>query len=79
MNFRAEFFNDDDDVRTQTGTPGNEMWEITITPEFRINNNMVVRFEYRHDESNQPVFEDETGALTNDTQDTVAFNALVYF
>ncbi len=77
MNFRAEFFNDDDDVRTQTGTPGNDMWEITITPEFRISNNMVVRFEYRHDDSNQPVFVD--GAGLSDSQDTVALNALVYF
>jgi len=78
MNFRAEIFKDYDGVRTlTTATPGHDLWEITITPEFRINKNMVVRAEYRHDESNKPVFGD--GAGFSDTQDTVAFNALVYF
>ena len=75
MNFRTEFFNDDDGVRT--GFVGNDMWEITITPEFRINENMVVRAEYRHDDSNQLVFDD--GAGLSDSQDTVAINALIYF
>ena len=75
MNFRAEFFNDDDGVRT--GFVDHDMWEITITPEIRINNNMVVRAEYRHDDSNQPVFDDGAGA--SDSQDTIALNALIYF
>jgi predicted porin len=75
MNFRAEFFNDNDGVRT--GTIGQDLWEITITPEFRINNNMVVRVEYRHDDSNRLTFDD--GAGVSDSQDTIALNALVYF
>ena len=39
---------------------------------------MVVRTEYRHDDSDATPFTNDNGVGT-DTQDTVAFNALFYF
>ena len=80
MNVRGAHFNDDDGFRLGTipGAVGNKYWEITLTPEFRINENMVVRFEYRHDQSNHGVFENSSGTGTSH-QDTFAMNALVHF
>ena len=77
MNVRGEFFNDHSDVRIGAGLTGHELWEFTLTPEFKVRDNMIVRFEYRHDKSNRMVFSD--GAGVSDSQDTVAVNALVYF
>ncbi|MCH7650031.1 MAG: porin [Nitrospinae bacterium] len=77
MNVRGEYLNDSDGWAT--GMISTNLWEFTLTPEFRIHDNFVLRVEYRHDEASTPVFEDESGNFTNDTQDTVAFNALVYF
>jgi hypothetical protein len=84
INLRAEFFDDMDGVRATaaSGVPensGQELWEFTITPEIKINQNMVVRFEYRHDESDQLVFGGENTGDVSGTQDTIAVNALVYF
>ncbi|MDH5762883.1 MAG: porin [Nitrospinota bacterium] len=76
MNVRSAHFSDEDGFRM--GAINNKMWEITVTPEFRINENMIVRFEYRHDGSNENVFEDNNG-LGTDSQDTVAMNALIHF
>ncbi|MDH5789854.1 MAG: porin [Nitrospinota bacterium] len=76
MNLRSAYFNDADGFRM--GAMNNKLWEVTVTPEFRINENMVVRLEYRHDESNIAVFEDENGAGTGH-QDTFAMNALIHF
>lgn len=84
INFRGEFFNDLDGTRaasaaTLAAGQGQQLWEITVTPEIRINQNMVVRVEYRHDESSQNAFYDSGAGQTQDTQDTVALNALFYF
>ena len=76
MNVRGAHFNDDDGFRL--GVVGNKLWEFTLTPEFRIAENLVVRFEYRHDESNMGVFENSRGTSTGH-QDTVAMNALIHF
>ena len=76
LNFRGAHFIDIDGFRL--GAVNNRLWEMTITPEFRIADNMVVRFEYRHDESNLGVFENSRGTGTGH-QDTVAFNTLIYF
>ncbi len=76
MNIRGAHFNDDDGFRL--GAVGNKLWEVTLTPEFRIAQNMVVRFEYRHDQSNLGVFENSRGAGTSH-QDTFAMNALIHF
>ena len=78
MNVRAEVFKDPDGVRTGTEPIGGlNLWEFTLTPEFKIRDNMVVRFEFRHDSANKDVFDKKAGL--SDTQNTVAVNALIYF
>ena len=84
INLRGEFFNDEDGTRASSASTlatgqGQELWEITVTPEVRINQNMVVRMEYRHDESNRNAFFDRGAGKTQDTQDTIALNGLFYF
>ena len=76
MNTRFEYLNDSDGFAT--GAVGTNLWEITLTPEFRIHKNMVLRLEYRHDDASTPAFENKSG-LGKSSQDTVAFNALVFF
>jgi hypothetical protein len=77
LNFRGQIFDDDDGFRGGISTP-QTLKSFTITPEVRVNNNMVVRAEYRHDDSNANPFTNDNG-VGRDTQDTVAFNALFYF
>jgi hypothetical protein len=77
LNFRGQTFHDEDGGRIGTGVR-QRLWAMSLTPEVRINNNMVVRAEYRHDESDITSFTNEDGAGQY-TQDTVAFNALFYF
>lgn len=91
INLRGEFFNDLDGARsffagnivaagTTPAGQGQELWEITVTPEVRVNQNMVVRMEYRHDESSRTeAFFDSGAGKTQSTQDTIALNALFYF
>lgn len=83
INLRAEYFDDKDGVRAGASNgaanEGQELWEFTITPEIRINQNMVVRLEYRHDESSQLVFGGEKSNSDEGTQDTIAVNALFHF
>lgn len=76
LNVRGAWFRDQDGFRL--GAVNNSLREVTITPEFRVLENMVVRFEYRHDESNLGVFEKNSGAGTTH-QDTIAFNTLIHF
>ena len=85
INLRGEFFHDLDGARTASAAAlpagqGQELWEITVTPEVRVNQNMVVRMEYRHDESSRTeAFFDSGAGKTQSTQDTIALNALFYF
>jgi hypothetical protein len=85
INLRGEFFNDLDGTRASSAATlpagqGQELWEITVTPEVRINQNMVVRMEYRHDESSRTeAFFDSGAGKTQSTQDTIALNALFYY
>lgn len=76
MNVRAEVFSDNEGARTKTGT-GQDLWEVTITPEYTVNDNLVVRAEYRHDESNKDSF--DKGASMTDTQNTLGVNAIYHF
>jgi len=75
LNLRGQYFDDQDGVRSSTNQT---LTAVTITPEVRVNNNMVVRAEFRHDASSATPFKNDNG-LFKDTQDTVAFNALFYF
>lgn len=72
LNARAEVFSDDDGARTGTAQ---DLWEITVTPEYIVNENLVVRAEYRHDSSNKEVFDNGTSRR----QDTVGVNAIFHF
>ena len=76
INIRAETFSDNDGARTLTKQ---EMTEITVTPEFTVKKNMVIRPEYRHDVSDQKVFDKGANAASEKTQDTVAINVFFYF
>jgi hypothetical protein len=69
--FRAEYFKDTDGVRT--GTP-QEVKEITITPEIRLAQGLIIRPEYRHDWSTKKVFNVINGVPTGKSQDTVAIS-----
>jgi hypothetical protein len=80
LNVRGQVFDDTDGVRTGANDAPTvqQLSAFTITPEIRVNNNMVVRAEYRHDMSDTNSFTDDDSTAT-DTQDTVAINALFYF
>jgi hypothetical protein len=67
---RAEYFKDQDGVRTGTAQ---SLKEITITPEIRLVQGLIVRPEYRHDWSDERVF--DSGNKKN--QDTIAL-AVMY-
>lgn len=76
INVRAEMFEDEDGARTGTQQ---DMWEVTVTPEFTIKKNLVVRPEYRHDASDKKVFDKGDKTADKKTQDTVAINVFFYF
>ncbi|PIQ96574.1 MAG: hypothetical protein COV67_08920 [Nitrospinae bacterium CG11_big_fil_rev_8_21_14_0_20_56_8] len=78
MNLRGEFFNDDHGFRANVAG-GQKLWEVTLTPEFRINQNMVFRVEYRHDASTQFAFFDRNNNQTESSQNTIGANALFFF
>jgi len=76
LNVRAETFKDG--WGTRTGTKQN-MREITITPEWTLNKNMLVRAEYRYDKSSEKVFDKKDTAASSRTQNTVGVNVLYHF
>jgi hypothetical protein len=71
MAFRSEYFRDDDGSRT-----GNiqDLWEITLTAEIKLNDYFILRPEYRHDSSSRRVFDDKSGF--SGEQDTFAMNLI---
>jgi hypothetical protein len=84
INLRGQVFNDLDGTRAASAATlptgqGQELWAITVTPEVRVNQNMVVRMEFRHDHSSRNAFFGSGAGDTKDTQNTVAVNALFYF
>ncbi len=84
INLRGQLFNDLDGTRAASAATlptgqGQELWAITVTPEVRVNQNMVVRMEFRHDQSSRNAFYGSGAGDTRDTQNTVALNALFYF
>ena len=78
---RGEYFDDSDGFRT-----GTEQQLFEITPTLSIKpfcnkgklDNLVLRFEYRFDHSNEDVFENDNSEF-EDTQQTVATELLYYF
>lgn len=75
LNLRAEIFNDNNGARTGTKQ---KMYEVTATPEYTVSKNMVVRAEYRHDRSDQKVFDKKDPAVAK-SQDTLGLNAIYHF
>ncbi len=76
LNIRGETFKDENGARTGVKQ---DMWEVTVTPEFTIGKNMVIRPEYRHDVSDKAVFDKKDKTADVKEQDTVAINAFFYF
>jgi len=84
MNLRGEFFSDIHGTQTSVGanfnqTAGQQLFSLTITPEFRISQNLLFRVEYRHDDSTRFAFMDRNNNQLNSSQDTIAANALFHF
>ena len=71
---RAEYFKDPQGARTLTPQTAKE---VTLTPEFRVAKDLIVRPEYRHDWSDKDVFDSHHNTLNKKNQDTVAL-AVMY-
>jgi maltoporin len=70
---RAEYFNDNDGVRTGIAQ---KLKEITLTPEFKIAKNLLLRPEYRHDWSDQNGFDSKHKTFDKKSQDTIALGMM---
>jgi hypothetical protein len=70
---RAEYFDDKDGVRTGIAQ---KLKEITITPEFRLLKNVLLRPEYRHDWSDNGGFDSKHTAFSKKSQDTIALGIM---
>ena len=70
---RAEYFKDPDGARTLTAQTAKE---VTVTPEFRVAKNLIIRPEYRHDWSDQEVFDSQHNTLDKKSQDTIALGVM---
>jgi hypothetical protein len=70
---RAEYFDDKDGVRTGIAQ---KLKEVTITPEFRIVKNLLLRPEYRHDWSNNNGFDSKHTTFAKKSQDTIALGMM---
>ena len=73
---RFEFYSDP--MGFSTGTR-QQVKEFTITPEFVISENLITRFEYRHDWSNEPTFTVSDPSDDPKKQDTVAAGLIFKF
>lgn len=70
---RGEDFNDPEGYRTGTAQ---RLKEVTLTPQFVVAKNLLVRPEYRHDWSNAESFPDSTGSDTKKNQDTISIGLM---
>jgi hypothetical protein len=73
---RVEYFYDKDGART--GVAGNSMTNYTFTPGYKINDNLLVRAEYRYDRSNKALFLNDEAKTQKDSS-TVTVQAVVSF
>jgi len=69
---RAEYFNDENGVRTGIAQ---ELKEVTLTADFKVAKNLLVRPEYRHDWSTQNAF-DSNKVFDTRSQDTIAVGVM---
>ncbi len=70
---RAEYFNDKNGVRTGIAQ---ELKEITLTADFKIAKNLLLRPEYRHDWSDQKGFDSKYVTFDKKSQDTIALGVM---
>lgn len=70
---RAEYFNDKDGVRTGIAQ---ELKEVTLTADFKIAKNLILRPEYRHDWSDKNAFDARHNALDSKSQDAIALGVM---
>lgn len=76
LNARAEVLSDSDGSRTGTKQ---KMREYTVTPEYTLTANALVRAEFRHDRSSQKVFDKGDSLASSKHQNTVGVNVLYHF
>lgn len=81
LSLRGEQFDDADGARTGLAQ---KLTSITVTPEYRPAENLVLRAEFRMDSSDKEVFEDgnsfeNTDLPNSDGQTTIGLNMLFYF
>lgn len=76
ISLRGEYFEDKDGARTETAQ---NMWEVTVTPEFTVAGNLVIRPEYRHDASDKNVFDHGDNAASKKSQDVLGINIIYHF
>ena len=78
---RSEYFDDSDGVRTGVrgglGVGSVDLWEITLTNEFKVYKDLITRLEYRHDHASDAVF--SAGSSTDNTQDTLSAEVIYPF
>ncbi len=70
---RGEYFNDKNGVRTGIAQ---ELKEITLTTEFKVAKNLLLRPEYRHDWSDQKGFDSKHVTFDKKSQDTLALGVM---
>jgi hypothetical protein len=70
---RYEYFDDKDGVRTGTAQ---KLQEVTLTPQFTLAKNLLLRPEYRHDWSNEQSFPGSSSGSKKKNQDTVALGVM---
>jgi hypothetical protein len=73
MAVRAEYFKDQEGARTLTPQTAKE---VTLTPEFRVAKDLIVRPEYRHDWSDKDIFDSHHKTLDKKSQDTIALGVM---
>ena len=61
---RGEYFDDNDGARLAVSGPL-DIWEITLTANIKIRENLLVRPEIRYDEASQDVFDGRRGRTHN--------------
>jgi len=70
-------FTIDNDGLTQAGKI--HLWEVTFSNEFRINDNLLFRAEFRHDRASKDVFQEGNDAKGRHGQDTIGLEAIFMF
>ncbi len=70
---RYEYFKDTDGARTGTAQ---KLQEVTLTPQFTVAKNLLLRPEYRHDWSDEESFPGSSSGSKRKSQDTIALGVM---